>query len=272
MTIAACYPPLGTVDFEPIDFNIEVAIITAIEYYRDIMFLDFMRYHWWGGNTVDNAREAWETKGNIEGKDDYACGKCWNIIYDIVLEYANGKITCSSPANFYQELIAPKIEHRNLFEKWFNERIGGNPSQLFFTNEVPQEKEEDPHIPYAPIKKPLWQRARKDFIRLVDDDKIPEEHKRLNLHYLRTLPYEAISTAKPIIVEAPEPEPEPDVMLFPAGYKHWYGDPYSTTHMSMEKTFLKPLYRSQAKKMYGENLSDKELLSRFFEEYMWKYW
>ena len=59
------------------------------------------------------------------------------------------------------------------------------------------------------MNRPLWQRARKDFIRLVDDDKIPEEHKRLNLHYLRTLPYEAISTAKPIIVEAPEPEPEP---------------------------------------------------------------
>ena len=60
------------------------------------------------------------------------------------------------------------------------------------------------------MNRPLWQRARKDFIRLVDDDKIPEEHKRLNLHYLRTLPYEAISTAKPIIVEAPEPEPEPE--------------------------------------------------------------
>lgn len=59
------------------------------------------------------------------------------------------------------------------------------------------------------MNKPLWQRARKDFIRLVDDDKIPEEHKRLNLHYLRTLPYEAISTAAPIIVEAPEPAPAP---------------------------------------------------------------
>lgn len=58
------------------------------------------------------------------------------------------------------------------------------------------------------MNRPLWQRARKDFIRLVDDDKIPEEHKRLNLHYLRTLPYEAISTAKPIIVEAPEPKKE----------------------------------------------------------------
>ena len=60
------------------------------------------------------------------------------------------------------------------------------------------------------MNKPLWQRARKDFVRLVDDDKIPEEHKRLNHHYLRTLPYEAISTAEPIIVEAPEPEPEPE--------------------------------------------------------------
>ena len=57
------------------------------------------------------------------------------------------------------------------------------------------------------MNRPLWQRARKDFIRLVDDDKIPETHKRLNLHYLRTLPYEAISTAEPIIVEAPAPEP-----------------------------------------------------------------
>ena len=60
------------------------------------------------------------------------------------------------------------------------------------------------------MNRPLWQRARKDFIRLVDDDKIPEEHKRLNHHYLRRLPYEAISTEPPIIVEVPEPEPEPE--------------------------------------------------------------
>lgn len=196
-----------------VDFNKKVRIITDIEYYRDIMFLDFMRHHWCSGNTVDNAREIWNTKGEINEEGDYACGKCWNTIYDIVLEYAIGRITCSSPANFYQELIAPNIAHTDRFANWFNERIGGNPSQLFFTNEeVSQEKvsqEKVPHIPYAPIKKPLWQRARKDFIRLVDDDKIPEEHKRLNHHYLRTLPYEAISTEPPIIVEAPAPEPEP---------------------------------------------------------------
>lgn len=57
------------------------------------------------------------------------------------------------------------------------------------------------------MNRPLWQRARKNFIRLVDDDKIPETHKRLNHHYLRRLPYYAISTEPPIIVEEPEPEP-----------------------------------------------------------------
>lgn len=59
------------------------------------------------------------------------------------------------------------------------------------------------------MNRPLWQRARKNFIRLVDDDKIPETHKRLNLHYLRRLPYYAISTEPPIIVEEPQPELEP---------------------------------------------------------------
>lgn len=48
--------------------------------------------------------------------------------------------------------------------------------------------------------------SEKNFIRLVDDDKIPETHKRLNHHYLRRLPYYAI-LEPPIIVEAPEPEP-----------------------------------------------------------------
>jgi len=119
------------------------------------------------------------------------------------------------------------------------------------------------------MNRPLWQRARKNFIRLVDDDKIPETHKRLNLHYLRRLPYEAISTEPPIIVEAPEPEPEPDVMLFPAGHEHWYGGYVGAPGLVV--TFFKPLYRSQAKEMYGD-LSDEELLSRFFEEYCWKNW
>lgn len=113
------------------------------------------------------------------------------------------------------------------------------------------------------MNRPLWQRARKDFIRLVDDDKIPEEHKRLNLHYLRTLPYEAISTAPPIIVEAPEPEPEPqDVMLFPAGLTiDWWTGRDNKTHVT--KLLRNPLYRSQAKTMFGENLSDDELKSHF---------
>ena len=119
------------------------------------------------------------------------------------------------------------------------------------------------------MNRPLWQRARKNFIRLVDDDKIPETHKRLNHHYLRRLPYYAISTEPPIIVEEPEPEPEPDVMLFPAGYEHWYGGYVGAPGLVC--TFSKPLYRSQAKEMYGD-LSDDELLSRFFEEYMWKKW
>ena len=118
------------------------------------------------------------------------------------------------------------------------------------------------------MNRPLWQRARKDFIKLVDDDKIPEEHKRLNLHYLRTLPYEAISTAKPIIVEAPEPEP--DVMLFPAGYTIWYGGYVGAPGLT--KTLTKPLYRSQAKEMYGD-LSDDELKRRFslFKDF-WRDW
>ena len=119
------------------------------------------------------------------------------------------------------------------------------------------------------MNRPLWQRARKNFIKLVDDDKIPETHKRLNHHYLRRLPYYAISTEPPIIHEAPEPEPEPDVILIPAGYKHVYGDPRG---VHIERIFFKPLYRSQAKEMFGENLSDAELKSRFFEEYMWKNW
>ena len=183
---------MSMTDKEPVDFNKKVTLITDIEYYRDFMYLDFMRFHWWSGNQVDNARECWNARGNINNGDDYACGKCWTTMYDIVLEYASGKITCSSPANFYQELIAPKIHHSNIFEDWFNNRIGGNPSRLFFTNKQEQEqKTEVPHILHAPIKKPLWQRARKNFIRFVDDDKIPETHKRLNHHYLRRLPYYA---------------------------------------------------------------------------------
>lgn len=105
------------------------------------------------------------------------------------------------------------------------------------------------------MNRPLWQRARKDFIRLVDDDKIPEEHKRLNLHYLRTLPYEAISTARPIIVEAPEPEPEPepepDVMLFPAGQSFsrsvYVGG--RNNYRYVTKTISKPLYRKEAQQI-----------------------
>ena len=117
------------------------------------------------------------------------------------------------------------------------------------------------------MNRPLWQRARKNFIRLVDDDKIPETHKRLNHHYLRRLPYYAISTEPPIIVEAPEPEPQ-DVMLFPAGYKHRYGNP---SGIMIERTFFKPLYRSQAKAMYGD-LSDEELIRIFLEDHLWKNW
>ena len=115
------------------------------------------------------------------------------------------------------------------------------------------------------MNRPLWQRARKDFIRLVDDDKIPEEHKRLNLHYLRTLPYEAISTAKPIIVEAPEPQ---DVMLFPAGQSFsWvvveYLGPIAIPGVYSGK-ISKPFYRSDGKRMFGD-LSDDELKAKFTE-------
>ena len=39
-----------------------------------------------------------------------------------------------------------------------------------------------------------WKYGRKGFIRLVDEEDIPETHKRMNLHYLRTLPYEVEST------------------------------------------------------------------------------
>ena len=109
------------------------------------------------------------------------------------------------------------------------------------------------------MNRPLWQRARKNFIKLVDDDKIPETHKRLNLHYLRTLPYEAISTAKPIIVEAPEPEPEPepepDVVLY-----QWNQElPINRgARMSIGRAFL----RSDGQIMFGD-LSDEELKARF---------
>lgn len=116
------------------------------------------------------------------------------------------------------------------------------------------------------MNRPLWQRARKNFIKLVDDDKIPETHKRLNHHYLRRRPYYAISTEPPIIVEAPAPSP--DVILLPVGYVHVYGDPNG---LCMERRLLRPLYRSEAKELFGD-LSDNELLSRFFEEYMWKNW
>lgn len=102
------------------------------------------------------------------------------------------------------------------------------------------------------MNRPLWQRVRKDFIRLVDDDKIPEEHKRLNLHYLRTLPYEAISTAPPIIVEAPpEPAPPQDVMLFPAGQSFsrsvYVGGRHNFVYVT--KTLSKPLYRKEAQQI-----------------------
>lgn len=258
---------LNPLDFKPVDFNKEVALITGIEYYRDVMFLDFIRVIWYPGNSVDAARTNWNAKGQIEGEDDYACGKCWNIIYDIVLEYASGKITCSSPANFYQELIAPKIVHPDRFKDWFNLRIGGNPSQLFFTNEVPQEKEEVPHIPHAPIKKPLWQRARKDFIRLVDDDKIPETHKRLNLHYLRTLPYEAISTAPPIIVEAPP------IIVLSKGYSFTTIEkrkvkqnrppaPYRHEERKLTHTAQRDVYESEIRGLLNDYTSDVEQLKK----------
>ena len=120
------------------------------------------------------------------------------------------------------------------------------------------------------MNRPLWQRARKNFIKLVDDDKIPETHKRLDHHYLRRLPYYAISTEPPIIVEAPEPEPEPDVMLYPAGYEHWYGGYVGAP--GLVRTLSKPLYRSQAKELFGENLSDDVLKSRFWEWVMCRNW
>ena len=122
------------------------------------------------------------------------------------------------------------------------------------------------------MNRPLWQRARKNFIRLVDDDKIPETHKRLNHHYLRRRPYYAISTEPPIIVEAPEP----DVVLFPAGqtfdwyYKEQYyvryGGKYRTQYRykSMSKTLTKPLYQSEAKTTFGD-MSDDELKAKFTE-------
>lgn len=91
--------------------------------------------------------------------------------------------------------------------------------------------------------------------------KIPEEHKRLNLHYLRTLPYEAISTAKPIIVEAPEPEPEPDVMLFPAGYIHTYT---RADGGFGRRTLTKPFYRSDGKRIFGD-YDDNTLKAKFIE-------
>ncbi|TXJ34209.1 hypothetical protein EPJ69_02585 [Brachyspira aalborgi] len=124
------------------------------------------------------------------------------------------------------------------------------------------------------MNRPLWQRARKNFIRLVDDDKIPETHKRLNHHYLRRRPYYAISTEPPIIVEAPAPEP--DVMLFPAGQTFdWWTGRDNKTHVT--KTLRNPLYRSQAKTMFGENLSDDELKSRFINwikgnNWFWNNW
>ena len=116
------------------------------------------------------------------------------------------------------------------------------------------------------MNRPLWQRARKDFIRLVDDDKIPETHKRLNHHYLRRLPYYAISTEPPIIVEPPEPEPEPepDVMLFPAGqtFSRWVYDGRGGQYQ-VRNTISKPLYRTDAEKLFGQGLSDEVLKERF---------
>lgn len=124
------------------------------------------------------------------------------------------------------------------------------------------------------MNRPLWQRARKDFIRLVDDDKIPEEHKRLNLHYLRTLPYYAISTAPPIIVEAPEPEPQ-DVMLYPAGETFsrsvYVGG--RNNYRYVTKTISKPLYRKEAQQIVikacagdlrGVNLNNDNQLKEIF--------
>ena len=50
-----------------------------------------------------------------------------------------------------------------------------------------------------------WKYGRKGFIQLVDEEDIPETHKRMNLHYLRTLPYEVESTEPAHIHEYVEP-------------------------------------------------------------------
>lgn len=133
------------------------------------------------------------------------------------------------------------------------------------------------------MNRPLYQRARKDFIRLVDDDKIPETHKRLNLHYLRTLPYEAISTAPPIIVEAPEPKPEPvpapPVILLQKGAKVMREGSWINTFVlgnqltpkwvktrDQTEYLSKPLYRTDAQQLFNDYTSTDEVLIKKFRD------
>ena len=109
-------------------------IITSIEYYRDDRYLDMLKYTWWSGNTVESARTFW----NKTTRD--ACNEIWRLMYQIVLDYAAGKLTCRSPETFYDELIYPQIKDMYEFywmENWFKERYGNNPSQMFFSIETP---------------------------------------------------------------------------------------------------------------------------------------
>ena len=64
-----------------------------------------------------------------------------------------------------------------------------------------------------------WKTGRKGFIQLVDEEDIPETHFRMNLHYLRTLPYEVASTEPAHIHEYIEPEPEPSLQPTDIVYK-----------------------------------------------------
>lgn len=107
-----------------------MAIITNIEYYRDDRYLDMLKYTWWSGNTVESARTFW----NKTTRD--ACNEIWRLMYQIVLYYAAGKLTCSRPETFYEELIYPQIKDMYEFycmENWFKERYGNMPSQMFFS-------------------------------------------------------------------------------------------------------------------------------------------
>lgn len=81
-----------------------MVIITNIKYYRDDRYLDMLKYTWWNGNTVENAQVLWNKN------DRYACNDIWRLMYQIVLDYAAGKLTCSSPETFYEELIYPQIK------------------------------------------------------------------------------------------------------------------------------------------------------------------